>query len=166
MFNGTRILLIDMEIYLPTSRGLTRRGVKFGKAWSVRLLLVGNSADAASLADELKAADLTVERWPEGPSAGGGAEEVAAIARELRKFERALNQDGPDAVLLGSNSNAALAAVLVATKLGAPVVRVELAGTDPAGANADLIGHLADAALAPEPAAIVDWVRDTYTPRG
>ena len=129
------------------------------------VLLVGNSANIASLARELDGADLTVERWPEDPSAGGGAEEVAAIARELRKFETALDHDGPHAVLLASDSSAALAAVLVATKLGAPVGRIELSGEDSTSANADLIRHLADAALAPEPAAIVDWVRDTYTPR-
>jgi UDP-N-acetylglucosamine 2-epimerase len=132
----------------------------------VTLLLVGNSANIASLARELDGADLTVERWPEDSSAGGGAEEVAAIARELRKFETALDQDGPHAILLASDSSAALAAVLVATKLGAPVGRIELSGEDSASANADLIRHLADVALAPKPAAIVDWVRNTYTPRG
>lgn len=132
----------------------------------MRILLVGNSANTGSLARELDAADLVVERWPEESRPGGGPEEIAAIARELREFERALDQEGPDAVLLASDSNAALAAVLVATKLGAPVGWIEAADEDSAGANAPLIRHLADAALAPDAVAIAAWLRGTYTPRG
>jgi UDP-N-acetylglucosamine 2-epimerase len=131
----------------------------------VRVLLVADSAAAATLAEELEAPDLTVEHWPEPPPPADGEEEIAAIARELLELERALGQEGPDAVLVASDSSAALGAILVATKLGTPVGRVEATTGDPAGANMRLITRLADAALAPEPAAIVDWLRGTYTPR-
>jgi hypothetical protein len=131
----------------------------------VRVLLVGNSAEAGALSEELGKADMPVERWPEDPAPAGGPEEIASIARELREFERALSDGGPDAVLVTSASSASLAAVLVATKLRTPVAHVDLPAGDPSGANARLIGQLADATLAPEPAAIVNWVRDTYTDR-
>jgi UDP-N-acetylglucosamine 2-epimerase len=141
---------------------MSSKSVRLGR---VRVLLVGDSAAAATLAEELETPDLAVERWPEHPPPANGDDEIAAIARELRELERALGQDGPDAVLLASDSSAAVAAILVATKLGTPVGRVEPITGDPAGANMRLIAQLADAALAPVPAAIVDWLRDTYTPR-
>jgi hypothetical protein len=131
----------------------------------VRILLVGNRAGAAGLADQPAAADLAVATWPENAPGEGGSGEIAAIAHELRALERELGDRDPDAVVVASDSSAALAAVLVATKLGTPVARLELAGGDSGGANARLIRQLADAAVAPEPAAILEWLRDTYTPR-
>jgi len=132
----------------------------------VRIVVVGNSANTGALTRELDAADLTVERWREDPPPGGGPEEIAALACQLREFERALDREGPDAVVLASDSSAALAAVLVATKLGTPVGWIEVPAEDAAGANANLIHHLADAALAPDAAAIASWLRGTYTARG
>jgi UDP-N-acetylglucosamine 2-epimerase len=132
----------------------------------MRVLLVGDGATAATLADELDAADdLALERWPEPPPPADGTEEIAAIARELRELDAALTEDGPDAVLVASDSSAALAAVLVTTKLRTPVGWVQAAAEAPDGMNARLITQLADAALAPEPTAIVSWLRDAYTPR-
>jgi threonine dehydrogenase-like Zn-dependent dehydrogenase len=131
----------------------------------VRILIVGNSGNTGALAEGLEGAEVMVERWPDDPPPSGGPEEVAAIARELRELERALGEGGPDVVLVASGSSAALAAVLVATKLGTPVGWIGAAGEDPAGANVSLIRLLADAALAPDPTAIVDWSRDTYTDR-
>jgi hypothetical protein len=131
----------------------------------VRVLLFGNSEKADALAEELAGTDHVVERHPDDAPPGDGADEVGQISRELRELERVLGENPPDAVLLASDSSAALAAVLVATKLEIPAARLEIPGEDSAGANARLIGQLADAALAPEPAAIVDWVRGTYTPR-
>lgn len=131
----------------------------------MRVLLVGNSGNADALAEEFEADGLSVERWPEDPLAPGGPEEIAAIARDLREFERALADGGADAVVVDSHSSASLAAVLVATKLGTPVAGVEGRAGDDDGANATLIRQLADIELAPNAPAIVSWLRDTYTER-
>jgi UDP-N-acetylglucosamine 2-epimerase len=131
----------------------------------VRLLLVGSSEVATTLAGELSA-ELTLERWAEDAPAGEGAEQVAQIARDLRDLERSLDDGGADAVLVVSDSSAALAAVLVATKLGVPVACLErLEDADGHGANQGLIGQLADAALAPDPGVIVEWARAGYPAR-
>jgi hypothetical protein len=130
----------------------------------VRILLVGNNANGGALAEEVNSPDLAVDRRPDGPPAGGGPDAIDQIARNLRELELVLTEGGPDAVLVASDSSASLAAVLVATKLGIPVARLESPG-ESADSNARLINRLADASLAPEPAAIMDWVRGTYTPR-
>jgi hypothetical protein len=128
--------------------------------------LIANSAQIDGLAEAAGAADVALERWPEHRLAGGEGEEIAAIAAALREFETALTAaDAPDSVLVASASSDALAAVIVATKVGTPVACVGVTGPDPGGTNARLIRQLADRDLAPEPAAIVDWVRDTYTER-
>ena len=131
----------------------------------MRVLLVGNSEKAGNLAGALAGTDLAVDRHPDGATHADGADEVDQIARDLRELERVLGENRPDAVLVASASNTALAAALVATKLEVPLLRLELPGEHSSGRNADLIDQLADASLAPEAAAIVDWVRDTYTPR-
>jgi UDP-N-acetylglucosamine 2-epimerase len=131
----------------------------------VRVLLVGNSEEASGLAESLDGEAVAVEHRPDESPPAGGPEEIAAIAHELREFERVLGEDGPDAVLVGSASAAALAAVLVATKLGTPVAAVASGGQDPHGVNARLIRQLSDAQVAPEPAAVVNWLRGTYTER-
>jgi UDP-N-acetylglucosamine 2-epimerase len=66
---------------------------------------------------------------------------------------------------VSSDSSAALSAVLVATKLRTPVAAIERAGREPGGVNGRLIRQLSDVRLAPEPAAISNWLRDTYTQR-
>jgi hypothetical protein len=131
----------------------------------VRILLVGNSANSNALVEGLDATDLAVEQRPEDPPPDGGPDEIDQIAGDLRELERALTEGAPDAVLLASDSSASLAAVLVATKLGIPVAHLEIPRGGSAGSNAHLIRQLADAALAPEPAAIMDWIRGTYTSR-
>jgi putative cell wall-binding protein len=137
---------------------------QIGKAFRVRVLIVGNSANPGAAEDALRAAGIEVERRPDDSDPARGPDEIGAIARELREFERALTENGPDAILVVSDSSASLAAVLVATKLGAPVAGIEPASSA-AGVNARLIGQLADAQLAAEPAAISNWLRDTYTGR-
>jgi hypothetical protein len=128
--------------------------------------LVANSAQIAGLDDAAASADVVVDRWREGRPAADEDEEIAAIAVDLRDLEAALTGTGrPDAVLLAAVSNAALAAVIVATKAGTPVACVNVPGRDPEGTNARLIRQLADRELAPEPAVIVDWVRGIYTAR-
>jgi UDP-N-acetylglucosamine 2-epimerase len=131
----------------------------------VRVLLVGNGEAPAAVAGGLDGEEIVVERRPDDPEAAAGPDEIGAIARELREFEEALGDGGPDAVLVSSDSTAALSAVLVATKLGTPVAAVERAGQEPGGVNGRLIRQLADARLAPEPSLISNWLRDTYTER-
>ena len=131
----------------------------------MRVLLVGNSEETVRLAEGLGRQDVAYERRDDDSAAPGGPEEIAAIAHELREFERALGDGGPDAVLVASASSASLAAVLVATKLGTPVAAVDSDTGDVGGANARLIRQLSDARLAADAAAIVDWLRDTYTVR-
>jgi UDP-N-acetylglucosamine 2-epimerase len=128
--------------------------------------LVGNSEETSRLAQLLDDRDVALERRVDGgPGPSGGPEEIAAIASELREFERILGEGGPDAVLVASDSSASLAAVLVATKLRTPVAGIESAGSQHGGANARLIRRLSDAELAPEAGAISNWLRGTYTQR-
>ncbi len=131
----------------------------------MRVLLVGNSEETSRLARLLDDGDLALERRVDGSEPSGGPEEIAAIAIELREFERILGEGGPDAVLVASASSASLAAVLVATKGRTPVAGIEPPGGERHGANARLIRRLSDAELAPEAAAISNWLRDTYTHR-
>jgi hypothetical protein len=63
-------------------------------------------------------------------------------------------------VLLGSASDLALAATLVATKAAIPVAAVGDVSNSGPPMNARLIAQLADAALAADAAAIAAWVRD------
>jgi UDP-N-acetylglucosamine 2-epimerase len=131
----------------------------------MRVLIVG-AADGASLVEELEASGVAVERRADGAPPGDGREEIAEIARDLREFEGLLDDQGPDAVLIASDSPAALAAVLVATKAGVPCARLEASGaTADEGANARVIRQLAEIALAPEAAAVVEWARDGYPAR-
>ena len=131
----------------------------------MRVLLVGNSEEASRLAQALGDRAVAVELRAAAAAASGGPEEIAALASELRELERALGEGGPDAVLVASDSSASLAAVLVATKHRTPVAEIERGETQRRGVNARLIRRLADAELAPEAAAISDWLRDTYTDR-
>ena len=127
--------------------------------------MVGNSEEASRLAEGLEGEDVALDCRPDGTERAEGPEEIGAMAKALREFERALGDGGPDAVLVVTDSSASVAAVIVATKLGTPVARIEDARGDDAGVNASLIRQLADTRLAPDAAAIVNWLRDTYTER-
>lgn len=131
----------------------------------MRVLLVGDGEGASRLADELDGERIAVARRPDESQPAAGPEEIAALAHELREFEGALGDGGPDAVLVVSPSSASLAAVLVATKVGTPVAAVDSDGDDAGGGNARLIRQLSDARLAADAPVIVDWLRDTYTER-
>lgn len=131
----------------------------------MRVLLVGNSEKTSRLAELLGGREIALERRVDDSEPRAGAEEIATIANELRKFERALGAGGPDAVLVASDSSASLAAVLVATKRRTPVAGIDCGGHEGGGVNARLIRQLSDIELAPEPRAISNWLRDTYTER-
>jgi len=130
------------------------------------VLIVGETAEPPASAIELEAAGFEVERRVDGPRPVDGTQEIAEIAGDLREFERALEAGSVDAVLIASDSPAALAAVIVATKMGVPVASLlvpdEASGD---GANARVIRQLADAALAPDAQAIMEWARDGYPAR-
>jgi UDP-N-acetylglucosamine 2-epimerase len=132
----------------------------------MRVLIVGEGPEAASIGEGLEAAGVAVELRVTDSPAADGSEEVLEIARDLLDLERALSEQRADAVLVVSPSSAALAAIIVATKLGTPVALLELSGdATPEDANARVIRQLADTALAPDPAAIVNWLRGGYSPR-
>jgi UDP-N-acetylglucosamine 2-epimerase len=132
----------------------------------MRVLIVGDGPETASIGEGLETAGVAVERRGADSPAADGSEQVLEIARDLLDLERALSEQRADAVLVVSPSSAALAAIIVATKLGTPVARLELSGdATPEGANARVIRQLADTALAPDPIAIVNWLRGGYSPR-
>jgi UDP-N-acetylglucosamine 2-epimerase len=128
----------------------------------MRLLIVSDDVTPDGLTASLQEAGIALERPPAEPPRRD-RDELAEIAASLRAFEGLLGGDGPDAVLLGSASNQALAAILVASKLSLPVARLAGAGGEPGASviNRRVIEQLADATLAAEAEAIAAWARDT-----
>jgi UDP-N-acetylglucosamine 2-epimerase len=123
----------------------------------MRVLLVGDDG-RDGLAGALGELGLSVEVVP--AAAGGEEGGPAALAGRLRAFERLLADGAVRAVLVGSASDDALAAILVASKLSVPTARLESPDLAPAGTeiNRTVIAQLADAALAPEPQAVARWL--------
>ena len=77
-------------------------------------------------------------------TAEGADGSSAGLARLLVSFERSLSAEPPDRVLLADDSDAALAAALVATKL---LIRGQIRGRSAAtSTNGRLIAQLAGAA--------------------
>jgi len=132
----------------------------------MRVLIVGDAREADAVEDGLRASGVGVERRGDGPPRDHGSEEIAEIARELREFEGLLGEPDAGAVLVASDSPAALAAVLVATKAGIPVARLEQPGEGGGeDANGRVIRRVADTILAPDPAAVEQWVHAGYPAR-
>jgi len=95
-----------------------------------------------------------------------GADEVEQIGSALLAVERVLTREEPEAVLVASTSNLALAAVLVATKLQIPVLSRQRVVPDEgrrADLNPRLIEQLADETLAGDAETIAARLRSTYT---
>ncbi len=133
----------------------------------MRVLIVGESPKTESISTALETESVAVTHRRDGPLPADGAEEIAAIARDLREIESALVNPGAGAVLVASHSPGALAAVIVATKLGIPVARLGPPhGAAEEGVNSRLIRQLADTSLAPDPSAVLEWVRASYAPEG
>ena len=126
----------------------------------MRVLIV----DGGGLADRIEAglqeAGIVVDRARDG-AGGAQASELAGIAEGLRTFERLLAENRPDGVILDGASNAALAAVLVATKVGVRVARLEGTGNRDSAINRAVIAQLADATLAGDPDALIAWIQGT-----
>jgi UDP-N-acetylglucosamine 2-epimerase len=126
----------------------------------MKVLIVGEHE--GSLGGALESAGVDVERPPAGSFGAQGGDQVGELAAALIAFERLFGDDAPDAVLLVSASNLALAAVLVATKLQIPVaasVEAEPAEDATADMNRRLIARLADGMVAGDAATIADSLR-------
>jgi hypothetical protein len=130
----------------------------------MKVLVVDESGELEAVVGALEANGLKTCRPPQ-TLAGAGSGEVGEIAAALISFEGLLAEQGPNAVLLGSASNLALAAVLVATKAGIPVAAVgDRSGMRGPAVNVRLIAQLADAGLAADAAATAAWVRELGGP--
>ena len=104
-------------------------------------LVVGARRAAERVAQALEAGDGDARIWaPAGEDAPGGSSQ--ALAEALVGVEEAVEADPPTELVLADDSDAALAAALVATKLPIPVgaVAAATAGESP---NARLIAQLA-----------------------
>ena len=95
-----------------------------------------------------------------GPAAHD--DEVGELAAALVAFDRLLTDDPPDALLLVSASNLALAAVLVAAKLQIPAAAVveEAREGRTSELNRRLVEQLSDSTVGSDPATIVASLRD------
>ena len=128
----------------------------------MRILLVSEHPPPDELVASLQQAGVALQLPPAELAPRSDASELTEIASALREFEQLMSRDGPDAVLLGSASNQALGALLVASKLGVPVARLEgVPGEGASPINRRVIEQLADATLAGEAEAIAAWARDT-----
>lgn len=121
----------------------------------MRALVIGASGPAAELAEALRAVGVEAS-VDKGPADGGPGGEIAALAAELVRLEKALRDEPPTAVVLADAGDRALAAALVATKLLIPVAGVGLDGLE--GSNADVLGQVADRKLSADAAEIAAWV--------
>ena len=77
-------------------------------------------------------------------SEGAAELSISEFAGLLRSLEESLTRDAPERVVLADDSDAALAAALVASKLLIPLEATDDA-SQPASANARLIAQLAAA---------------------
>jgi hypothetical protein len=129
----------------------------------MKVLIVGEQEGPEDLEGALESEGVEVERPPEGAFSAQRDGGVGELAAALIAFERLFGDHAPDAVLLVSTSNLALAAVLVATKLQIPVAAaVEAAPGEDAISepNGRLIARLADGIVVGDAATIAASVRD------
>ena len=87
----------------------------------MKILIVGEGVRLRALCGRARGRGNRRRAPPESELAVPDGDEVGELAGALLAFERLFSDDSPDAVLLVSASNLALAAVLVATKLQIPV---------------------------------------------
>jgi UDP-N-acetylglucosamine 2-epimerase len=129
----------------------------------VEVLVVGEDAGPHEVVAALDAHEVRVRRAPEAALPGADGDEIGQLADALLAFDRLFGEEPPEAVLLISASNLALAALLVATKARIPVVGVdeERPGEGFAPSmNGRLIAQLADAVVAPDAATIAASLRN------
>jgi UDP-N-acetylglucosamine 2-epimerase len=129
----------------------------------MKVLIVGENGRPHDLAAALQTKGVDVGRPPEGVLPAAPADEVGQIAGGLIAFEKLFAEDAPDAVLLVSASNLALAAVLAATKAQIPVASLEQRAQGQESLseiNRRLIDRLADVRVADDAGAIAASLRD------
>jgi UDP-N-acetylglucosamine 2-epimerase len=125
----------------------------------MRILIVGEHGRPHALAAALEAAGVNVERPPDSPLGAAHGDQVGELAAAVIAFERLFADLAPDAVLLVSTSNLALAAVLVATKRQIPVAGLAQS-EDRTELNGRLIERLADGTVGDDAATIAASLRD------
>jgi hypothetical protein len=128
----------------------------------MRILIVGEGQSPHPLAESLEAAGAAVARPPESARGVPDDDGVGELAAALIALERLLAGDPPDAVLLVSTTNLALAAVLVASKLRIPVAALAAAAPQDRASelNARLIERLADGTVGDDADAIAASMRE------
>ena len=129
----------------------------------MRILIVGEGESPHPLAGALEAAGMAVARPSEGARGAADGEGVGDLAAALIAFERLLAGDPPDAVLLVSATDLALAAVLVASKLRIPVAAAlaePAEDHDASKLNARLIEQLADGTFGDDSRTIAASMRE------
>jgi UDP-N-acetylglucosamine 2-epimerase len=114
------------------------------KAFAMTQIIVGDPASTAELLETAPNAE-NVRIWPaEATPEAVDPSSSAALAARLVGFEAEMTGQEPELVLLADDSDAALAAALVATKLLIPVAAAA-AASRPSTANGRLIAQLAAA---------------------
>jgi UDP-N-acetylglucosamine 2-epimerase len=129
----------------------------------MKILIVGEKGRPHALAGALETAGVDVERPPTGALGAAHGDQIGELAAALIAFERLFADDVPDAVLLVSTSNPALAAVLVATKLQIPVAALVEAAREEdrvSEMNRRLIEQLADGTVGDDAGTIAASLRD------
>jgi UDP-N-acetylglucosamine 2-epimerase len=129
----------------------------------MKILIVGERERPHGLAVALETAGADVERPPKSAFGATHGDQVGELAAALIAFERLFAEDPPDAVLLVSPSNLALAAVLVATKVQIPVAAsVQTAQSEDGSSemNRRLIEQLADGTVTGDAGTIAASLRN------
>jgi UDP-N-acetylglucosamine 2-epimerase len=126
----------------------------------MRILIVGENERPHALAGALETAGVDVERPPESAFGAARGDQVGELAAALIAFERLFAHGAPDAVLLVSTSNLALAAVLVATKRQIPVAGLAQSEDRTSGLNRRLIEQFADRTVAADAGTIDASLRE------
>jgi UDP-N-acetylglucosamine 2-epimerase len=128
----------------------------------MKIVIVGEKGRPHALAGALETGGVDVERPPKSAFGAAHDDQVGELAAALIAFERLFADDAPDAVLLVSTSNLALAAVLVATKLQIPVAALVEAARDEdrmSEMNWRLIEQLADGTVTDDAGTIAASLR-------
>jgi hypothetical protein len=111
-------------------------------------IIAGDRSASAQLAAELDHGSTSRIWTPEPAPAGEPANSSAPLARALAAFEADATGEEIESVLLADDSDAALAAALVASKLLIPLAATARA-SDPATTNGRLIARLANSYTRP-----------------
>jgi hypothetical protein len=121
----------------PSDQGASKRLIDSGPYRERRI----NGAISKPFVDPVGGRFGLSELVVKGAAQASEEASVARLARLLLEFERMLRDDPPDRVVLADDSDEALAAALVATKLPIPL-DVTASTRAPTSANGRLIAQL------------------------